>query len=116
MNKSNEILNYWLNVISAVKNEFPFFEFNEIKIDCTKYPRLKIFLDNVLISSIDIFCKVNVDSKPYKQQMYIKSSVRKSDYKVDLEHDFMDAEYIDDVLLEIGFLLAAISVLEENEL
>lgn len=116
MNKSNEILNYWLNVISAVKNEFPFFEFNEIKIDCTKYPRLKIFLDNVLISSIDIFCKVNVDSKPYKQQMYIKSSVRKSDYKVDLEHDFMDAEYIDKVLLEIRFLLAEISVLEENEL
>ena len=48
--------------------------------------------------------------------MYIKSSVRKSDYKVDLEHDFMDAEYIDEVLLEIRFLLAEISVLEENEL
>ena len=24
MNKSNEILNYWLNVISAIKNEFPY--------------------------------------------------------------------------------------------
>lgn len=116
MNKSNEILNYWLNVISAIKNEFPFFEFNEIKIDCTKYPRLKIFLDNALISSIDIFCKVNVSIKPYNQQMYIKSSVRKSDYKVDLEHDFMDEGYIDEILLEIRFLLAEISVLEENGL
>lgn len=48
--------------------------------------------------------------------MYIKSSVRNSDYKIDLEHDFMDAEYIDDVLLEIRFLLAAISVSVENEL
>lgn len=28
----------------------------------------------------------------------------------------MDAEYIDEVLLEIRFLLAEISVLEENEL
>ena len=28
--------------------------------------------------------------------MYIKSSVRNSDYKIDLEHDFMDAEYIDE--------------------
>lgn len=116
MNKSNKVLNYWLDVISAIKNEFPFFEFNEIKIDCTKHPRLKIFLDNALISSIDIFCKANVDNKPYKQQMYIKSSVRNSDYKIDLEHDFMDAEYIDDVLLEIRFLLAAISVSAENEL
>ena len=116
MNKSNEILNYWLNVISAVKNEFPFFEFNEIKIDCSKHPRLKIFLDNALISCIDIFCTVNVSIKPYKQQMYIKSSLKESDYQIDLEHDFMDKGYINEILLEIRFLLAEISVLEENGL
>lgn len=48
--------------------------------------------------------------------MYIKSSVKKSDCKIDLEHNFMDEGYINEILLEIRFLLAEISVLEENGL
>ena len=48
--------------------------------------------------------------------MYIKSSLKESDYQIDLEHDFMDEGYINEILLEIRFLLAEISVLEENGL